>query len=101
MRILLSICLVAALLSLAGCFQKTEEAAYPVRGTIQGRDLGYCMCCDGYLIQIDSTVYRFQSVPENSGIQLEKETYPLEVKLAYTETGSCRHILIKRIKRNQ
>ncbi len=51
------------------------------RGIITGPDLRDCACCGGWYIEIDTVVYEFDVLPENSGIALEKETFPLKVKL--------------------
>ena len=38
-------------------------------------------CCSGWFIKIDSLMYEFDTLPTNSNINLEKETFPLMVKL--------------------
>ena len=51
------------------------------RGIITGSDLRDCACCGGWYIKIDTTVYEFDSLPKNTNIDLEKETFPIYVKL--------------------
>jgi hypothetical protein len=50
-------------------------------GIILGPDIRDCVCCGGWYIEIDTTEYEFDTLPENSPIDLEKETFPLRVKL--------------------
>jgi len=54
---------------------------YQSHGTITGPDIRACICCGGWFIKIDTTTYNFESLPENSGIDLQKETFPVNVKL--------------------
>jgi hypothetical protein len=76
---------------------------YESTGTITGQDVRMCPspCCGGWFIKIDSLVYEFDTLPEGSDINLEKETFPLAVKLDWqlSDTPGCpdKRISIQRI----
>ena len=63
--------------------QKEKSNDYESIGTITGQDVRMCPspCCGGWFIIIDRVTYEFDSLPDNSGINLAKETFPLVVKL--------------------
>ncbi|MGD0581483.1 MAG: hypothetical protein ABR974_00905 [Bacteroidales bacterium] len=63
--------------------QKENSYKYESIGTITGQDARMCPspCCGGWFIIIDSLTYEFDSLPDNSNIDLAKEKLPLEVKL--------------------
>lgn len=65
------------------CCHKENSYHYKSIGTITGQDLRMCpsICCSGWFIVIDNLTYEFDSLPGNSDISLEKETFPLAVKL--------------------
>jgi len=83
--------------------QKENNDKYESIGTITGQDVRMCPspCCGGWFIKIDSLTYEFDSLPSNSGINLEKETFPLVVKLDWqlSDTLGCpnKRITIQRI----
>ena len=58
-------------------------------GTIIGPDYSMCMsiCCGGWNIQIDKVTYKFDSIPSNSAIDLQKESFPMQVKLNWYLAG--------------
>jgi len=61
----------------------TDSYNYKSIGTITGQDVRICpsTCCSGWFINIDSLTYEFDTLPTSSNINLEKETFPLIVKL--------------------
>lgn len=61
--------------------RKEDSHIYKSDGIITGPDIRMCACCGGYYIQIDTVTYEFNSLPDNSDIDLQKETFPLAVKL--------------------
>lgn len=65
------------------CCHKENSYNYKSTGTITGQDIRMCPspCCSGWFINIDGLTYEFDSLPGNSNINLEKETFPLAVKL--------------------
>ncbi|OQX80883.1 MAG: hypothetical protein B6D64_02640 [Bacteroidetes bacterium 4484_276] len=70
-------------------------------GAITGYDWRKCMCCGGWIIEIDNSIYRFFELPDNCIINLENETFPLNVKLDWVEEDfQCLgdEIIIKKIK---
>ena len=74
---------IAAILLLAFgltlCQRETDN--YKSKGTIIGPDLRDCACCGGWYIKIDTTEYEFDSLPKNTNIDLQRETFPINVKL--------------------
>jgi hypothetical protein len=79
-KLLLGICF--AILGFVYC-QKENNHVYKSTGSISGPDLRMCPspCCGGWFIIIDGLIYEFDTLPVNSDINLEKETFPLAVKL--------------------
>jgi hypothetical protein len=73
-------------------------------GTITGPDLRMCACCGGWFIKIDTTIYEFQNLPSNTKIDLQSETFPLNVKLDWdlSDRSYCpgKYITIFRITKN-
>jgi hypothetical protein len=83
--------------------QKEGSHNYKSIGTITGQDVRMCPspCCGGWFIKIDSLTYEFDSLPSSSDINLEKETFPLVVKLDWqlSDIPGCpnKRITIQRI----
>jgi hypothetical protein len=83
--------------------QKENTDNYKSIGAITGQDIRMCPspCCSGWFINIDSLTYEFDSLPNNSNIKLEKETFPLVVKLDWqlSNTIECpnKRITIQKI----
>ena len=63
------------------CCHKDNNEDYKSKGKILGPDYRECACCGGFYIQIDSLTYEFDSIPTNSNINLQKDTFPISVKL--------------------
>jgi hypothetical protein len=74
---------------------------YKSEGAITGADLRDCACCGGWFINIDTAQYEFDSLPENSKIDLMNEVFPVYVKLdwQFSEKPPCpdNRIIISRI----
>jgi hypothetical protein len=68
-----------------------ENNDFRSSGLITGPDVRDCACCGGWYIEIDTVVYEFDTLPENSGIDLVKETFPIKVKLDWqlSERTAC------------
>jgi hypothetical protein len=83
--------------------QKEGSHSYESTGIITGLDPRMCPspCCGGWFISIDSVTYEFDFLPDNSNINLSKETFPLLVKLDWqlSNTIECpnKRITIQRI----
>lgn len=56
--------------------------------TISGFDMTLCGCCGGWIINIDNEVSdkRFSTLPQDSNIDLENSTFPINVQLNWTES---------------
>jgi hypothetical protein len=96
------------IIGLSTCRKTTEEPdsySYKSTGIITGPDVRMCPspCCSGWYVTIDSLVYEFDTLPSNSTIHLEKETFPLAVKLDWqlANTIQCpnKRITVQKIAR--
>ena len=79
-----------------------KETINEINGKITGQDLRKCSCCGGYFIEIKDSTYRFDSIPSNSGINLNKDTFPIFVNVAYhKKVPKCLgdEIIIDRMKK--
>jgi hypothetical protein len=97
-----SVTTIFALLLVLMCCNKEKDNEYKSRGIITGPDIRACVCCGGWFIQIDSATYLFDTLPDNSNIDLQKETFPLPVKLDWQFANTyCTNsrIVIQRIKK--
>lgn len=70
---------------------------------IMGLDEALCICCGGWVIQLDraQNLRQFSTVPIHSNINLENETFPLDVWVNWTEDpdNPCQLILIEGIRK--
>lgn len=57
-------------------------------GQITGPDMSLCPCCGGWFIEIEDETYRFFNLPENSGINLTNESWPIYVELEWVKDGN-------------
>lgn len=80
MRTKILVSIIVILFCLVDC-QKQNTNDYQSTGKITGADLRMCACCGGYYIQIDNVTYEFETLPASSTIDLQKETFPIMVKL--------------------
>lgn len=75
------------------------------QGKITGPDLRMCPspCCSGWYIVIDSVTYEFDSIPSSSNINLQKDPFPIFVKLNWhlLDIPACpnKRITIQKITR--
>ncbi len=80
-----------------------EYKDYKSVGTITGFDGTMCGCCGGWIIIIDDSRYLIDSMPDNSGIDLSKETFPVTVRLDWQVVNNgCSffgRITVQRIKK--
>lgn len=97
MRTLKIICLVLILMACS------KENDYKSVGIITGIDGTMCGCCGGGIINIDGGRYLIDSMPENSNLDLSKETFPFTVKLDWqlvnNGCSSFGRITVQRIKK--
>jgi hypothetical protein len=96
---------ISAILFVIICCHKENSNEYKSHGIITGPDIRACVCCGGWFIKIDTILYEFDTLPVNSDINLEKETFPVYVKLdwRFPDTGYCpgNKIIVIRIKKEQ
>lgn len=76
MKIIRAILLIFILIA---CTKENDN--YRSVGTIVGIDGTMCGCCGGWIIVIDDVRYLIDSMPNNSNLDLAKETFPITVKL--------------------
>jgi hypothetical protein len=99
-RICIFACLIITLFF--GC-HKEKEPDFASEGKITGPDARMCPspCCSGWFIEIDRSTYEFDSIPSKSNINLQKETFPVYVKLdwQFSDKIVCpiKRIIIQRI----
>jgi len=79
LKILAAVCIIIGFF----CCNKENDSDFESNGKITGPDYRMCPspCCSGWFIQIDSLTYEFDSIPANSNFNLQKETFPIFVKL--------------------
>ena len=68
---------------------KKNTAANSSYGIITGPDLAVCVCCGGSFIIIGESTYRIESVPANSGIDINNGPFPIYVELTYNIDPKC------------
>jgi hypothetical protein len=81
--------------------EKTDDD-YMSNGVITGADFRECMCCGGWFIDIDTNRWRLFDIPENSGIKLDTEKFPLNVRLDWKKKDSAcmsDEIIVLRIRK--
>lgn len=69
--------------------KKEETDNFRSTAVITGPDVRDCMCCGGYLIEIEDSTYNFEILPVSSQINLNSEIFPLSVKLDWTYDKKC------------
>ncbi len=80
-----------------------DNDTYKSVGIITGADFRECACCGGYFINIDELQYLINSLPKNTNLDLQQETFPITVHLDWQiSTSSCPNLRIDvlRIKKN-
>lgn len=94
---------ISAFLFVIICCHKENSDDFKSKGIITGPDFRMCACCGGWFIQIDSTIYEFDKLPDNSKINLDTESFPVYVKLDWqlSDLTGCpdKKITIQRIKK--
>lgn len=80
-----------------GC--EKDDHGFRSTGIILGPDYGYCMCCGGYIIEIEDSTYRFEKLPSSSGIDLARSEFPLAVDLDWQHDRTCGEIHYIKIER--
>jgi hypothetical protein len=80
-----------------------ENGDYKSVGTLTGIDGTMCGCCGGWIIFIEDVSYLIDSMPKESNIDLETETFPIKVKLDWQLVNNgCsvfNRITVQRIKK--
>ena len=85
------------------CSDEDQEMGLTDVGTITAMDYRKCMCCGGWFIEINSETYRFNELPENSNLNLNNETLPIEVNLDWVvDENACLgdEIIVNRITKS-
>lgn len=64
------------------------QTQFESTATISGLDMTLCACCGGWIINIngEESDRRFSELPQNSNIDLQNSTFPLSVRLNWTES---------------
>jgi len=83
--------LILIVLSLLSCDKEVVKSS----AQITGPDYRKCSCCGGWFIEIDNSTYRFYELPKTNSIDLENETFPLEVTVKWKkQENACMSDLI-------
>ncbi|EDP70350.1 hypothetical protein FBALC1_06323 [Flavobacteriales bacterium ALC-1] len=106
MKIRLSILtLIIGIGLLTNCDNTDDDNSQPEfesTAKITGYDSGACFCCGGKIIDIDGEdpSKRFSELPENSNIDIPNMTFPISVRLNWSESNQyCgRGIIIESIE---
>jgi hypothetical protein len=86
--------IISGILFLTFCECKKDNNTYDV-AVITGPDNGECICCGGWFISINNSVYEFWTPPTSTNIDLEHATFPMYVKVGWQKTEKgCRSNLI-------
>ena len=75
------IILILFLLSILALNNCKPVHVFQFEGKITGSDPAMCACCGGWFITIGQDRYRFDNLPNNSSIDLNKENLPIYVRL--------------------
>ena len=62
--------------------EKADDSVWS-NGLITGVDYRMCPCCGGCFIEIDSTSYRFWTIPDTTEIKLSDNNFPIPVRLKW------------------
>jgi len=67
----------------------SHSSGYRATGIIKGQDLGACMCCGGYVIEVtgNDSSYRFPYFPASTSF--DTTSFPISVQFSYTENYTC------------
>ena len=55
---------------------------------ITGYDMRMCACCGGWYIKIDTSSYRFFSIPDGSGFKLDTISFPFNVRVKWSKRAN-------------
>lgn len=110
MKIRISILtLIIALVTFTNCSNDDDnnsQIQYQSTAIIKGENLDTCICCDGYLIDINGQEPNksFSELPQSSSIDIENTSFPIYVQLNWTgsDDGVCTNrITIQQIELNE
>lgn len=93
------------LLILMALLSACEKEFSKDTGIVTSLDTRRCGCCGGWFVEIEGETHRFMELPENSSLDLENETLPIQVKLRWKkEEGACsmngERILVSKIEKD-
>ncbi|HKI87892.1 MAG TPA: hypothetical protein VKA38_02620 [Draconibacterium sp.] len=95
-KILFTVLLISGVIF--SCEKKEDQ--YQSSAVITGPDIRECICCGGYSIEMNDSTYNFDTLPASSNIELNTETFPINVKLDWSydkKCGGIQYITISRI----
>jgi hypothetical protein len=85
MKKIVIICVIF-ILTAGACTKDTGNTRMLSEGIITRADYGACICCGGWMIDIGQSTYRFYAIPDNSHLDLTKETFPLNVIVGWKKS---------------
>lgn len=82
--------IIGVIAAFISCSEEDQEMGLTDAGTITGMDYRKCKCCGGWFIEINSETYHFHELPENSNLNLNNESLPIEVNLDWVvDENAC------------
>lgn len=101
----LRIPLILFFISISCLTQSCIKDEYPVKGVLVNYDMRLCVCCGGFLINLDNTdtpnddTKVVATLPSN--FNFDASEFPIKVQFEYETGGGCltNNIIVKKIKR--
>ena len=83
-------------LFLLACDKNGQPAITESTGVIISMSGEKCMCCWGWNITIDGSIYRFEEIPASSSLHLNTITFPTVVNIKWRNAeGQCKETIIE------
>jgi hypothetical protein len=84
----ISLFIIVLLAGVIAC--SSAQDGFKSTGVITGYDLRECPCCGGYFIEIDSTKYRFDQLPDSTDFNIPNNPeFPIYVSLDWHPDSSA------------
>ncbi len=68
---------------------ENDELTFESEGVILGYDMGMCICCGGYFIELNGNTYRTWNFPNNDTFAAEDFPIPILLNWHFAEEGAC------------
>lgn len=81
--------LILSLVVMTFSFSCRKENVTLDTGTITGPDSRECVCCGGWFVNINDSLWRFTEQPANSDVDLTNTTFPIVVELKWEKDADA------------